>query len=323
MQSDRHQRTPGSTGIPVLFLLGPTAVGKSECAVRLAHKVKGEIISCDSMQVYKGMPLLSQQPDKALLAAVPHHLIGTREPEKEWHAALFAEEAQRCIQRLEVRGMVPIVCGGTGLYARALIKGLFAAPPSDKTLRMRLREEADQKGHEQLYRRLSECDPRSAQKIHPNDTRRVIRALEIFALTGTPLSEKQKEAQGIEKTHTVLEYILTRPREELYRRIDARVDEMFRRGVVKEFERLSSRELSDTAREVLGFKELSAYKNGECTLREAQALIQQKTRRYAKRQYTWFRAEKGAEWITCGDKKGEAKIEEDICRRVRALRKRR
>ena len=284
----------------VIFILGPTGAGKSDFAARLAAGIKGEIISCDSMQVYKGMAVISQQPGPKLRSAVRHHLIGALSPSREWSAAGFVKRAEAIAKDIVKRKKVPIVVGGTGLYARAFIKGLFPSPGKDEGLRRRLRGEAGRKGGSALYKRLRKIDPAYASRIHPNDLRRVIRAIEVYELTGRPISQQHKQARGIESRYRTLVFVLTRPRAELYKRIDERVEKMFKDGVVEEVKRLKKKRVSRTARAALGYKEINEYLNGRCSIEEAKELLKKNTRRYAKRQLTWFRREKDTTWLTLG-----------------------
>jgi len=222
----------------IIFILGPTGVGKSDFAIRLAKKINGEIISCDSMQIYNGMSIISQQPTAKLCKEIPHHLVGILSPSKEWDVANFIKKANKIAEDIVKRNGIPVVVGGTGLYARAFIKGLFPSPPRDKRLRKALYEEAIKKGKKKLYEKLLKIDPTYASKIHPNDLRRIIRALEVFELTGKPISQKQTEAEGIEARYNILIFILTRNRKELYRRIDEHVERMFAKGIINEVKRL-------------------------------------------------------------------------------------
>ena len=280
----------------IIFVLGPTGVGKSEFAAKLAKKMRGEIISCDSMQVYKGMAILSQYPSSELRKAVPHHLIGVLKPSEEWSAAAFISKAQKIVEDIIKRGRIPVIVGGTGLYARAFIGGLFPSPPKDEKLRGKIYREAQKTGNVKIYGKLKKIDPVYAAKIHPNDVRRIVRALEVYKLTGRPISEQHRETRGLEGRYDISVFILNRNRGELYDRINKRVDDMFRRGIVEEVRRLRQRRLSKTAKAVLGYKEILAYINGKVGCDEAKNLLKMNTRHYAKRQLTWFRKEKEAVW---------------------------
>lgn len=287
----------------IIFLLGPTGVGKSEFAVKLAMKIKGEIISCDSMQVYKGMTILSQYPSRELRKTIPHHLIGILKPSEEWSASDFIEKSKTIADAIIERGKIPIIAGGTGLYARAFIEGLFPSPPKDEKLRRKIYKEAQRIGSAKIYGKLKSIDPTYAAKIHPNDIRRIVRALEVYKLTGKPISEHHRNTKGLKDEYNISVFILNRDRNKLYERINKRVDDMFRKGVVKEVKKLKGSRLSKTAKAVLGYKEISDYINGKTGRDEANDLLKMNTRQYAKRQLTWFRKEKNAVWLKLGDNK--------------------
>lgn len=302
----------------IVFILGPTGAGKSKFAVRLAKKIRGGIISCDSMQVYKGMAIISQQPSHKLRKVVPHHLIGILSPSEEWSAASFVEKAERIARGIIKRRRIPIVVGGTGLYARAFIKGLFPAPQKNEILRKELYEKARSEGSKKLYGRLLKIDPAYASKIHPNDLRRIVRALEVYELTGKPISEKHRESEGIKAKYNTFILVMNRDRKELYKRIDERVEQMVARGIVKEVKRLSRQKISRTAKAILGYKEISGYIKGEYSLEEAKELLKRNTRHYAKRQLTWFRKEENAVWVKVGAKKREAVLVNTIAQKIKS-----
>lgn len=290
----------------IIFILGPTGAGKSEFAGRLAKKIKGEIISCDSMQVYKGMRILSQYPSAKLMKAVPHHLIGCLSPSMEWSAADFVKAAKKIVGDMIRRGKIPVITGGTGLYARAFIEGLFPSPPKDEKLRRKIYKEAEKSGSAKIYSKLKKVDPAYAAKIHPNDLRRIVRALEVYKLTGRPMSDQHKETRGLRGEYDISVFILNMNRDELYERIDRRVDQMFAAGLLSEVKRLRRIRLSRTAKAALGYKEAGDYIDGRVGLQETKGIIKMNTRRYAKRQLTWFRKEKAAKWVDAGA--GENKI---------------
>ena len=281
----------------MVFILGPTGVGKSGFAVSLAKRINGEIISCDSMQVYKGMKIISQQPKPELLKTVPHHLIAILNPLSEWSAANFIERTCKITRNIAAKKKIPIVVGGTGLYARSLIKGLFPSPPKDEKLRKALYGEAEEKNNNTLYNRLLKIDPAYATRIHPNDLRRIVRALEVYELTSKPISEQHTLSQGIEKEYNILIFVLNRNRKELYKAIDRRIEKMFTDGIVREVKKLKRQRMSKTAKAALGYKEVDGCIKGKYNLEEAKELLKKNTRRYAKRQLTWFRREKDAIWL--------------------------
>jgi tRNA dimethylallyltransferase len=301
----------------IIFILGPTGVGKSDFAIRLAKKIKGEIISCDSMQAYKGMAIISQQPPPEARDIIPHHLVGILSPSKEWSAANFAENAYRLVEDIIQRRRVPLIVGGTGLYARAFIKGLFPSPAKDGRLRKKLYKEATAKGRKKIYNKLLKVDPSYASRIHPNDLRRIIRALEVYELTGKPISEHHASTKGIEDRYKTLIFVLNRKRKELYKRIDERVEEMFNRGVVEEVKRLRRQKISQTAKAALGYDEIDDYIKGKSNLERTKELVKRNTRHYAKRQLTWFRKEQNARWLELGAVKRNEVLINTIAKKVR------
>ena len=281
----------------IIFIVGPTSSGKSAVALGLAQKVDGEIISCDSMQIYRDMEIVSQAPADEALSRIKHYLVGRIPPEEEYSAALFMGEAEKAILYIHSRGKTPIVVGGTGLYMKALIDGIFDSPGQDKVFRDILERTAAEKGREHLYLELESKDPVTAAKLHPNDVRRVIRALEVIEQTGRPMHEKKAEAMGIGERYDCRIFGLNIPRETLYARINATVDRMFDEGLVEEVKKLRQRHLSPTAEKALGIKEISAFLAGKVSKEEAKEELKKNTRRYAKRQLTWFRGDGRVVWI--------------------------
>lgn len=296
----------------IIFLVGPTAVGKSEIAVRLAPRLDAEIISCDSIQLYQGMDILSNQPDKATRGKVQHHLISSVKPNKEYNVAGYRNEAIKKIKALFKRGKTPLFVGGTGLYVSILLDGIFKAKSENKALRQRLFQESEKLGNNYLHNKLKKIDPEAAQKIHPHDKKRIIRALEVFAVCGKPISQLQKSRKGLWGTYDVRVFGLDMPRAQLYARINQRSEKMFKFGLITEVRRLLKTRLSKTSRYAIGIKELKGYFSGQYDLAEAKRQIQQNTRHFAKRQLTWFRKDKRIEWI--GIKEGDKpqKITEKI-----------
>lgn len=280
--------------MPVIVLAGPTACGKSQVASALAKLTPTEMIACDSMQVYRGMRILSQAPSKT-------HLASFLSPAKEYSAALFRENAGRLIPKILAKKKTPVIVGGTGLYLTALLDGLFpveeGASSRDMAFRRELEKERQEKGAGFLHDQLRRVDPPSAEKIHPNDVRRLIRALEVHHLTGRPFSMEKPRREGLRRQYPFLIFVLNRDRAELYARINQRVDRMTQEGLVGEVQKLLKRSLSQTAAGALGIKELKAHLEGQATLSEAVELLKKNTRNYAKRQLCWFRREKAARWI--------------------------
>jgi tRNA dimethylallyltransferase len=284
----------------IIFLLGPTAVGKSQIAVSLAKRINAEIISCDSMQIYKGMGILTSQPSAHLKAKVAHHLLGTVPVSCQYDAWQYRKAALKKISQIIAKGKIPLFVGGSGLYAAALIDGIFKAKSEDRKIRNKLYRLAKLRGGACLYQQLSEVDPGAASKIHPNDIRRVVRALEVFRTTGKPISWLQKEKRGLSADYDLVIFGLDMEREGLYRRIDRRTEKMFQDGLVAQVKSLLKKKLSRTASYAIGIRELKGYFDGLYDLEQAKRLIQRNSRNYAKRQLTWFRREKRIRWIKVG-----------------------
>ena len=281
----------------LIFLIGPTAIGKTGISFELAKLIECEIVSCDSMQVYRGMNVGTSKPAKCLLNSIPHHLIDIIEPSEEFSVARFRALAVKAIEEIIARRKTPLLVGGSGLYVKVLIDGIFEAPETDRQLRGRLEEEAEEFGVGVLYRRLQEADKDSAEKIHANDLRRIIRALEVYEKAKAPISQLRKNTAGLGDRYEVKIFGLNMERAALYRKIDERVELMFAEGLVGETRGLLEGKLSLTASQALGYKEVLGHLNGEYGLEEAKRLVKRNTRRFAKRQLTWFRRDKRIEWI--------------------------
>ncbi|MGB9836201.1 MAG: tRNA (adenosine(37)-N6)-dimethylallyltransferase MiaA [Candidatus Saccharicenans sp.] len=290
----------------ILIIVGPTAVGKSATALWLAREFSGEIISCDSMQVYRGFDIGTDKPSAEDRRVVPHHLIDFLEPTEQFSAAEFAFRAVEIAEEIVGRGHLPIVVGGTGLYHRALTAGLFKGPGRDPALRQKLKEEAREFGLEKLYRKLQEVDPDYAQKITPRDSIRIIRALEVYYKTGQPISEhfRRSESPLQSKGFQPGQIGLKLERKELYRRIEERVELMFKRGLVEEVRRLLALGVPEEATPFkgLGYRQVLKHVKGEISLEEAIRLTKLETRHYAKRQMTWFKKTPGLTWFEPGEK---------------------
>lgn len=285
-----------------LILTGPTGSGKSRLALQLAPHLKAEILAMDSMTLYRGMDIGTAKPTKEEQTQVRHHLIDVLDPWESASVAWWLERAAEAVRDIEGRGKQALFVGGTPLYLQALRQGLFAGPPADEELRQELEAEAKEKGKEALHHRLQQIDPATAARLHPNDLRRIIRALEVHALTGRTMSSWQtqwkKENQPEESDDRCL--CLDLPREELYRRINDRVESMFEQGLLEEVRRLSrlERGLSRQARQALGYKELLDHFEGKISLEEARREIQTRSRNFAKRQLTWFRHLQGCRFVS-------------------------
>ncbi len=296
----------------IIFIVGPTAVGKTEAACFLAEAINAEIISCDSMQIYKGMDILTAKPSSILRKKVPHYLISEIAPSKEYNVAAYRKKALSKIKAIIKKGKTPIFVGGTGLYVNMLVDGIFDVKTEDENVRNRLYALAQKKGSIYLYEKLRKSDPQAAGKIHPNDTKRIIRALEVLEVSGKPISELQKERIGLSAEFDIDIFCLDMDRDALYRRIDGRVDKMFKMGLVKEVKNLLRRRISKTASCAIGIKEVKGYLDSLYDLNEAKRLVKRNTRWYAKRQLTWFRKDKRVIWIRVKDKETPKKIAKEM-----------
>jgi len=281
-------------------IVGPTAVGKTELAIKVAKKVDGEIISADSMQVYRGLDIGTAKPTEEEREGIPHHLLDVVDPSEEFSVADYQKMVEKVLADLANRDKTPILTGGTGLYIQAVLQGFIFSPEGkDPELRARLEETAEIQGNKALHAQLAEVDPETAQRLHPNDRRRIIRALEVFYSTGQPLSYHLKMQGERGPRHRSVKFGLIRSRARLYERINARVDLMMQAGLLDEVKALVQQGLSDdaTAMQALGYKELVGYLRGEYDLEEAVRLLKRDTRRYAKRQLTWFRRDREIIWL--------------------------
>ena len=283
----------------LLCLLGPTAVGKTEIAIELAQRLNAEIVSVDSRQIYRQMDIGTAKPTPEEQQAARHHLIDCVNISQPFSVADYQRLADTAITDIRNRGKRVLLVGGAGLYFRAVVDGLFEGPGADPARRERLEQEAAQHGVDALHERLRACDPVSADRIHPNNIVRVVRALEVYELTGTPMSELQQQWHPEKQRYPFIAFCLTMQRAHLYRRIEQRVDVMLANGLIAEVEALLAAGYSrDTvALQSFGYRELIAYLDGECTYIEAVSQLKQNTRRFAKRQLTWFRKDTRLEWI--------------------------
>lgn len=288
----------------LLVICGPTASGKSELALRLARELDAEIINADSMQVYRGMDIGTAKPTLEERTAIRHHLIDVADPDRLFSAADFADAASAAITDITGRGKKVIVVGGTGLYIRALLKGLVESPSGAGEIRRELQTEAGKVGNKAMLELLRQVDPESALRIHPNNLVRIIRALEVFRLTGIPLSRYQQEHAFAGQCYRSLQIGIRVERQELYNRIEARVERMLTAGLSTEVAGLLAagygRELKSLR--AIGYKEVAAFLFGECSMEDAAQLIKRDTRRYAKRQLTWFAADSDIIWLEYPEK---------------------
>jgi len=280
-----------------IILLGPTATGKSKLAIELAKEINGEIISADSMQVYRGMDIGTAKPTEKEKQGVAHHLIDIRNPDEEWTVANFVKETEKLKNRKTKKPL--ILVGGTGLYLWSLFEGYsFPDAPSDKSIRDKLSKVDSAK----LYTQLSKVDPEAAKKIHPNNKKRVVRALEVFELTGKPISKQQKRNGTVRRRRTGSEHIiigLTLPREQLYSRINSRADQMIEKGLIDEVKGLLAKGYSKdlNSMQALGYKEVIEYLDGNWDKDKMIEEIKKRTRHFAKRQMTWFKKFKDVKWL--------------------------
>jgi tRNA dimethylallyltransferase len=282
----------------ILVICGPTASGKSELALRLAHELDAEIINADSMQLYRGMDIGTAKPTPKQRAEVPHHLIDIVDPDRLFSAADFADAADDVIRDIRARGKQPIVVGGTGLYIRALLKGLVDSPSGAGEIRAALQKDADELGNVAMLEQLRSVDPELAAGLHPNNLVRIIRALEVHRLTGIPLSRHQQEHAFAVRRYDSLQIGILVERSRLYGNIEERVDRMLVEGLLDEVKVLLSSGFGPESKAMrsIGYKEAVAHLGGEITLEEAVTLIKRDTRRYAKRQLTWFNADPDILW---------------------------
>ena len=285
----------------LLVVTGPTATGKTALAVQIALRTGGEVISADSMQIYRRMDIGTAKPTAEEMHGVPHHMLDVAEPGENFSAARYAEMASACVDDILARGRLPIVAGGTGLYIEGLLRGTeYAAAPADSALRSRLEEEYDTMGGAAFRDRLRQVDPERAQILAERDKKRLVRAWEIYCLTGRTITEHDRESRQRAPRYTALTYVLDyEDRQQLYDRIDRRAAKMFELGLVDEVRALMDANvpMDGTAMQAIGYKQTVDYLRGECTLQQAVELVQLRSRQYAKRQLTWLRRDPDARWI--------------------------
>lgn len=284
----------------IVVVAGPTASGKTELSLALAERLNGEIVSADSMQIYRGMDIGTAKPTIGERRGIPHHMLDVAEPGDDWSVSRYEQQASNCVDDILRRGRLPILCGGTGLYINAVISGAgFQASGADSGVRAALEKQWDDQGADAMCARLRAVDPESAARLHPNDRRRIIRALEVYELTGETISEHNRRTRERPPRYdAVMLGLKTDPRDVLYQRIDRRVGKMVEQGLIEEVRSLWQRGvLKGTAAQAIGYKELIDYFESRKTLDEALRAIQQKSRNYAKRQLTWFQADDRIHWI--------------------------
>lgn len=289
---------------PLIVLTGPTAVGKTKLSISLAKAIGGEIISADSMQVYRGMDIGSAKIKTEEMDGVLHHLIDVLDPADEFNVVIFQKMCKEAMSEIYKRGHIPILTGGTGFYIQAVLYDIdFTETEEDTSYREELEALAQKKGAEYLHQMLQQVDPKAAEEIHANNVKRVIRALEFHKQTGCRISEHNEKERQKESSYTSCYFVLNDDREKLYERIDKRVDEMLTEGLVEEVKGLRAKGFTKdmVSMQGLGYKEILAYLNGECSLEEAIYIIKRDTRHFAKRQITWFKREKEVIWVNKPD----------------------
>ena len=293
---------------PLVILTGPTAVGKTALSIHLAQEIGGEIISADSMQVYKGMDIGSAKIRPEEMQGVPHYLIDELEPDEEFHVVRFQQMAKNDLKQIYDHGHIPIVVGGTGFYIQALLYDIdFTENKGDLAIRQKLEALAAEKGAEYLHQKLAEVDPKSAEDIHANNVKRVIRALEFYQETGTRISEHNEQERKKESPYNFAYFVLNDERKKLYQRIDQRIDQMLDDGLIEEVTALKEKGYTRdmVSMQGLGYKEILDYLDGTISLEEAVYRIKRDTRHFAKRQITWFKRERDVTWISKDDFDGK------------------
>lgn len=296
---------------PLVVLTGPTAVGKTKASIGFAKVIGGEIISADSMQVYRGMDIGSAKIKKEEMEGVPHHLIDVLNPDEECNVMIFQKMAKAAIEEIYDRGHIPIITGGTGFYIQSVLYDISFAEEADNSIRKELEEMAEKEGPQALYDILVSVDPEYAASLHANNVKRVIRAIEFYKVNGYPLSKHNETEHEKESPYMFRYYVLDLPREILYERIEKRIDNMLVDGLVEEVSTLKKQgfDRSFVSMQGLGYKEILDVLDQKCTLEEAVSIMKRYTRHFAKRQLTWFRREKEVTWV----KKGDYTDEDALC----------
>jgi tRNA dimethylallyltransferase len=304
----------------VPIVVGPTGVGKTEVALKLAEILGAEIVSADSRQIYRYLDIGTDKPPRSARERIPHHFIDILDPDEEYNAGFYSRDARRIIDEIFARGRLPLVVGGSGLYIRALVDGFYDAEVRDATIKKSLLERAQREGAPRLYAELAAVDPETAARLHPNDTQRITRALEVFSITGRPFSALAKQGNVPAEFQPVF-VGLVRDRAELYAQIEARVDVMLSRGLVAEVQRLQEMGYGPelNALQTVGYREVFRYLAGELSESEMVAEIKKNSRRYAKRQLTWFRRDTRIVWF---DLTGEKDLSEIVDQITSVLRER-
>ncbi len=284
----------------VIVIAGPTASGKTGLSVEVAKQLHTEIVSADSMQIYRGMNVGTAKVTEDEMCGIPHHMIDIVSPMENYNVSRYVEDAKPIVEGILSKGKIPIIAGGTGLYINSLVYGYDLAPiPGDEKVRAEITALYEEKGGEYLLEELRQIDPKTAERLHPNNARRLIRALEVYRISGTTISDQEERTRNAPKPYDVKFFVLDTDRDKLYERINLRVDVMLQNGLVEEVKMLleSGIPKTNTSMQAIGYKEIVEYLDGYLTLEEAVEKLKMESRRYAKRQLTWFRRNEGAHWL--------------------------
>jgi len=295
-------------------LTGPTACDKTEIGFTVAQKIKGEIVSADSMLFYRGMDIGTAKPSLNIRELVPHHFIDIIDPWESYSVGRYVDDVEALISDVDSEERKFLVVGGSPLYIKGLVDGIFNGPAADWDIRRELEELADEKGNQHVHDILQKIDPVKAGELHPNNLRRIIRAIEVYRITGKPVSVLQEQYKLAKKSYQFKIMCLAREKEDIYRRINERVETMFDKGLVDEVRSLldNPRGLSKQAKQALGYKEVIQYLDGGFTLDDAKEMVKQSTRRFAKRQMTWFRSFPDIQWLEADEHEGSGPISDEI-----------
>ena len=305
--------------IPVIAVVGPTASGKTSLSINIAKEFSGQVVSADSMQIYEKMDIATAKPTKDEMQGIKHHLIGFQPIDKKFSVAEYVELANECIERIHSEGDMPVIAGGTGLYIDSLLQNIqFSKEDNNTEIRKELTDLFDEKGAEYMLESLREIDPETAERLHLKDKSRIIRALEIYKLTGKTMTEQKILSREEESPYDVLYIgINYRDRDVLYDRINRRVDIMLSNGLLEEAKDFYNTSSDTTACQAIGYKELAPYFNGEKELTECVEKLKQETRRYAKRQLTWFRKNENINWIYPDDYENETEMYDSVYNKIK------
>lgn len=303
----------------IIFIVGPTAVGKSQIALDLARQINGEIVCCDAMQIYQEITIASDKPDQKMRELIPHHLFDIVSIQEPFNVFMYFKKAQEIILNILSSHKIPIICGGSGMYMSALLDGIFETDKIDPKIRQQLEQQAkiDLKT---LYLKLQQVDLEAAKRIKENDSQRIIRALEVFEGLGRPISVLQKERKGLWGAYEMHLFGLERPREILYARAEERIEQMFQQGLVEEIKIILNKTLTSTASKLIGIPEVSGFLKGEYDLDRAKYLMKLNTRHYVKRQLTWFKRDERIQWIDIDEHQTAYQIAQRIKNKIEKIK---